>query len=309
MRFPALVAPAAAMLAAAGMASAQPVLDGSIAGDGYGSPVAIQTVQTGFGDGNPSGGSELDGAYARIQGGRLYLTLTGNLESNFNKLNIFIDSQAGGQNVLQNDANNGGTNPTNDGWAGKHAGFTFDSGFTADYMLILRNGNSGSDRFDIDFATIGGGAGAFLSGGDVFGGSFAGANAMALPNGIGVAFNPSNTGGVLGGDQAADMMAAAAVLTGVELSIPLSAIGNPVGEFRISAMINGSNHDFLSNQFLGGLAAPQGNMGGDGTGVFTGSIGQINLNNFAGDQFFTVPAPGAAALLGLGGLVALRRRR
>jgi uncharacterized protein (TIGR03382 family) len=35
----------------------------------------------------------------------------------------------------------------------------------------------------------------------------------------------------------------------------------------------------------------------------------VNLNDFAGEQFFTIPAPGAAALLGFAGLAALRRRR
>lgn len=272
----------------------------------YGPAVTVQTVQTGFGDANPDGGSELDAAYARIEGGTLYLLLTGNLENNFNKLNIFFDSQAGGQNVLQNDAFNGGNNPENDGWAAKYAGFTFDTGFQADYMLILRNGNFGSDRFDIDFATIGGGAGAFLTAGNVFGGSLTGSNANALPNGIGVAHDRSNTGGVTGGDQAADQTAAAAVTTGIELLIPLAAIGNPVGEFSISAMINGSNHDYLSNQFLGGLTPPQGNLGGDGAGGYNGTVGQINLNNFAGQQFFVVPEPASLTLLGL---VCLLRRR
>jgi hypothetical protein len=78
-------------------------------------------------------------------------------------------------------------------------------------------------------------------------------------------------------------------------------------------MINGSQHDFLSNQLLGGLPAPQGNLGGDGSGGFTGSLSGINLNNFAGDQFFTVvvPEPSTYALvgLGLGALLAFRRRK
>ncbi|HWP39704.1 MAG TPA: hypothetical protein VNL70_02175, partial [Tepidisphaeraceae bacterium] len=78
----------------------------------------------------------------------------------------------------------------------------------------------------------------------------------------------------------------------------------------ISAMINGSNHDYLSNQFLGGLIPPQGNLGGDGAGGFNGTVGQINLNNFAGDQYFRIvipePASLAPACLAAGAL--LRRR-
>jgi hypothetical protein len=271
----------------------------------YGSAKAVQSVQTQFSDNL----SELDAGYASIDGGTLYLLLTGNLENNFNKLNIFIDSQAGGQNVLQADGNNGGNNPENDNWANKHAGMTFDSGFEADYLLTLRNGNSGGDRFDIDFAVVGGGLGNFLTGGDVFGGSTTGSNAAALANGIGVAFDNSNVAGILGGTGVADAGAALAVTTGIELAIPLTTIGSPASPFKISAMINGSNHDYLSNQFLGGLPAGTDNLGGDGAGTFTGDLSGIDLNQFQGDQYFVVPEPSALALFVLTGLVATRRMR
>jgi hypothetical protein len=285
------------------VASGAPTLDG-LRDALYGPARAVQTVETGFGDNF----SELNAAYATVSGSTLYVMLTGNLESNFNKLNIFIDAHAGGQNVLENDANFGGTNPENDGWAGKHAGMTFDTGFAADYMLTMRNGFFGGDRFDIDFAVVGGGLGNFLAAGDIFGGSTTGSNAAALANGIGVAFDNSNMGGVLGGSGAADQAAALAVTTGIELAIPLAAIGNPVGEFRISAMLNGSNHDYLSNQILGGLPAGTINLGGDGVGGFTGTLSGINLNHFAGAQYFVVPEPATLALLGALGLVVGRRR-
>jgi len=122
------------------MATSAPVLDGVRDGS-YGAAVAAQSVETGFGDNF----SELNATYVTVEGGTLYLMLAGNLESNFNKLNIFIDSKGGGQNVLQNDGNSGGNDPENDGWAGKHAGMTFDTGFEADFLLTLRNGNSGGD--------------------------------------------------------------------------------------------------------------------------------------------------------------------
>lgn len=150
-------------------------------------------------------------------------------------------------------------------------------------------------------------AGVFLTAANMFGDSRTGLNAAALPNGIGVAVDNSNVAGVTGGSDAANQAAAAAVATGIELSIPLAALGNPGGAFRISAMINGSNHDYLSNQFLGGLTPPQGNLGGDGAGSFNGTVGQLNLNSFAGDQYFTVvPEPASLALFGL---VCLVRRR
>lgn len=285
-------------------AAAAPVLDGTKDAS-YGAPRAVQTVQTGFGDNF----SELDAAYAKIEAGVLYLTLTGNIEANQNRLNIFVDSVAGGQNQLLNNA----STPTNDSWAGPHAGFTFDSGFTADYMFIVRRSGT---SFNVDLATIGGGASAFEAATNVFSGASTGANATALPiAGVGVAYDNSNAAGVLGGSAAADPIAAAAVTTGLEMAIPLSAIGNPIpANIRISAMVNsGDPHQYLSNQFLGGFTAPQGNLGGDGGGGFNGTVGLINLNNFGGNQFFNVvPEPSSLVMFSLAvaaGWIRGRRQR
>jgi hypothetical protein len=288
------------------------VLDGSIAGDGY-TLRAVQTVNTGFGDNL----SELDAGYATISGGNLHLALTGNLENNLNALNIFIDSVAGGENRLTSDINNGGNNPTNSGWANKHAGMIFDSGFATDYMLILRNGFLGVDVFNIDFSSVGSNS-TVETAGNVFGGSLTGSNANALPGaGIGVAFDDSNLAGVTGFPGAANQLAAAAVQTGIELVIPLASIGNPgAGDtILISAMINGSNHDYLSNQVLGGLSSSQGNLGGDGTGIFTGNLSGIDFNRYVGNQYFSVPVPtpvpAAVWLFGSGllGLIGVCRRK
>jgi hypothetical protein len=284
------------LLVTAPVVEAQFTLDGS-RDAAYDAPLAVQTVETQFGDNF----NELDAGYAAVSGGNLHLLLTGQVENNFNKLNIFIDSIAGGQNVLTNDANNGGTNPENDGWAGKYADFTFDTGFEADYLIIVRNGNFGGDQFNLDFATIGGGLGAFESSTDIFSGSLTGVNASVGAAGIGVGFDNSNVAGVLGGTNAADQVAAAAVTTGLELVIPLSAIGNPgPGDtILISAHINGSNHDYLSNQSLGGYPPPQGNLGGDGNGAFTGTLSAIDLNNTdyaAGNQYFAISIPASSSI-------------
>ncbi len=308
------------VLIVAGTSSAD-TLDGSRAGDSYGSALSVQTVQTQFGDNL----SELNAGYATasISDNMLRLVLTGNLEANFNKLNIFIDSRAGGQNQILPDTNNGGVNPGNfsdgifenysgvgDGGNGNGPGFIFDAGFEADYVLINRNDAS---KFDFNFLSIGNDLVAEETF-DIFGGTNEGSNASVGASGIGVAFDNSNVAGITDGSGAADAAAAQAVLTGLELWIPLSAIGSPgLGDtILISAHVNGSNHDFLSNQSLGGFEPPQENLGGDGAGNFNGDVSLIDLNNFAGNQYFSVtvvPEPSALGLLGVVGLGLISRRR
>lgn len=294
----------------------------------YGAPVAVQTVQTQFGDANPPGslgGSELDAAYARIDNGRLYIMLTGNHEPNFNKLDVFFDSQAGGENTLsgtpQYDFFNGSS------WISQNmAGMTFDSAFSADYHLFSRWG-SGDGQYEVDFVNRQGGGSAqvpgshgngnpaigLVSSGSILAGNVGpNASGSALTQPLQFAINDNNAAGVIGGTDPADQAAAAAVTTGMEFSIALADLGNPGdgAEIRIAAMINNGDHNYLSNQILGGLPAPHGNLGGDGSGGFTGTLGGINFNDFDGAQYFTIriPEPTSLALLGLGAVALLRRR-
>jgi hypothetical protein len=272
---------------------------------------SVQKVQTQFGDNL----SEMDAAWSKVEGGRLYVMLTGNLEGNFNKLGIFIDSRSFGQNQI------GGSNPTNDNWATSYGGFTFDTGFAADYMMIMRRGFAGVNKYDVDLARVGGGANDYASYQDIFNDSQEGSASLtdadrdfgswSIGSPLQVAYDNSNVAGVAGGTNAADQSAAQAVLTGIEFSIALSDLGNPANpsDIKISVMVNGGNHDYLSNQFLGSLEPPQGNLGGDGNGNFNGTVGMINLNNFAGQQFFVVPEPATLALMVVGGLAVVRRRR
>lgn len=259
---------------------AQVTVDGSIVADSYGGALAVQTVNTQFGD----NASEINAAYATIAGGRLYLAFTGNIEDNFNKFEIFIDSAAGGENVFS------GT-PGNDG-SGAMTGLTFDSGFDADYHLIVRRGFFGTPLFDLDMSVLG--TANVSTHGDIFGGASTGAGttgtgpANASP--IEVAYDGSNVAGIVGGDTAADSSAALAVTTGLELSIALTDLGNPSADIKVLVFQNNDGHNYASNQFLGGLSAPQGNLGGDGFGNFTGSL-NFDLNTFGGDQFFVVPNP------------------
>lgn len=327
----ALVAPAQANI----------TVDGTLDGD-YGAPLAVQTTKTGFGDaagGSPDaggGGGELDAGYAKVWNGRLYVMLTGNQEPNFNKMDIFIDSKAGGENTLSATPEyDFQPSPPSGPWISSNlGGLTFDSGFEADYHLFGRWGG-GNYEFDIvdraggGSASVGGdsGAAAPATTGVIAPGAGGNNTASFISENVEFAFDNSNSAGVggydftPGADNTADQVAAAAVTTGIEFSIDLDDIGSPfIGDtIRISAMYNNGDHNFLSNQILGGL--PGGidmtpNLGGDGAGNFTGDLSGVDFNQFAGLQYFElvvdeeVPEPTALVLAGLAltGVVASRRR-
>jgi hypothetical protein len=267
-------------------AAAQVVIDGT-KDAAYGAAKSVQTVQTNFGDNF----SELDAGYAILDGGKLNLMLTGNIENNFNKLEIFIDSKAGGQATF--------TSAGNDG-AGAMNGLKFDTPFTADYHLIARRGGG---KFDLDFANLGAASASVYA--NVFGGTDAGSGTTGTGvnlTGILVAYNLSNVGGVTGGTAAADQTAAQLATTGLELGIALTDLGYVGGPLRVMVGQNNNNHDFWSNQFLGGLTPPSDNLMGPGAKDFTA---------LAGDQFFNVvvPEPSSVALFGIVGAAALLRRR
>ena len=97
--------------------------------------------------------------------------------------------------------------------------------------------------------------------------------------GLEMAFNNSNIAGVEGGSGAVVTGDPQNVITGLEFSIPLSALGNPAGDIKLLAFINGSGHDYVANQF-------------SGTGVLTGNYGGLPPDlefEAAGDQFVTIP--------------------
>ena len=285
----AAVLPVAAALAAAGTSHAQVTLDG-IADPAYGKEVIVQNTQTNFGDSNLgvvdfANGSELNGAYARIEGDFLYLLLSGNLESNFNKLEVFIDAVPGGQNQLRGDnldVDFNGLNRMGDDNSTPKVveGLRFDEGFEADLWVSLTCGSPGGVGFAVfmNYATLpteGNGVGGFLGSG---GAGFAGAT--VFESGFGFGLDNSNTAGVFGGG---DIGSGAGVLTGVELQIPLAAIpGYEGGDLKISAFINGGGHDFVSNQVLGPI----------GGGANLGEPRLVNFADIPGEQFFVVPNGG-----------------
>jgi PEP-CTERM motif len=270
--------------------------DGSLAaGEGYGAALAVQTNETSFGDNQ----SELNAGYGFISGGKLRLAITGQVEANFNKLEIWIDAAAGGQSVFSSAGNDGASNMD---------GLVFDTAFTPETHIIVRNGfdgGLGQNKFDLDFANLG--TGLVTAQQSIFGNSLTGADGIvgagaATVNDIIVGYDNSNVAGVGGGGPvAADQAAAAAVTTGLELVIDLGDLGYAGGDIRVSAVVNSGDHGFASNQVLGGLPIGSNHLAG---------LSGVDFSAIAGDQFFTiaVPEPASVALLGLGGLAMLRRR-
>ena len=248
------------------------VVDGSRVADGYGGAVAVQHVSTGFGDNL----SELNAGFMRIENDRLYLMFTGNLENVWNRLEIFVDSIPGGMNEVNRPGS-------------VYDRFTFDEGFEPDYLMECI---SGPDTFVFYYTHF---DSDITSGSDSYRNVFDGQEQGAVQTEPGanfgysfdIAFDNSNTAGVLGGNAGATSELALSAITGIEVGIPLEAIGNPQGAFKLSVMINGANGNFLSNQFLGSLEGPQANLGSDGEGNLYQTLGLIDLNDFEGEQFFT----------------------
>lgn len=273
------------MLGIAGLAAAQPVIDGaSTTANEYNQILWVNDANpTGFGDSNlgmidRANGSEIDGVYARIADDAfgeptLYMLVTGNLESNFNHLEVFIDSVAGGENrigALQSDVDYGALKRMGDDGTGN--GLTFDAGFEADYYFGVTSGGdpvATYANFSLMANELGGyylGTGlpatSGLSGGD-------------NPFGIDATVNNSNVGGVT------DTKATRAnlVATGWEFSIPLFAIGSPTGDFKVTMFINGAGHDFLASQVAVGGAWGANNLGEPRV---------LNFANECGNQFMVV---------------------
>ncbi|HMN42404.1 MAG TPA: hypothetical protein PKE29_16300 [Phycisphaerales bacterium] len=147
----------------------EPTLDGTL-DPSYGAALFVQDTNTNYGDATTAqggtdtifrcgGGSEIDAAYGQFgkdASGEpaLYLFIAGNFESNYNKLAIFFDSIAGGQNQLSSDSatQTGTFGPIFGGGANSFGtttgvdpqpGTKFDAAFAADFFLGFGLGGSG----------------------------------------------------------------------------------------------------------------------------------------------------------------------
>ena len=253
-------------------AQAQITVDGT-RDSGYGSALAVQTCGTSFGAG--AGGSSLANAYAINDGTHLYLFIAGNLETNWNKLAIYLDTKTGGQNKLSN------TGGADFGFLAKMNDLEFDAGFEADSLINIRWG--GTDLYaDLDtFGTSGVAptpVTTAIAGGSVSGSGNAKTATVTL-SGAALVIDNSATGG----PTESDAGGSSGVTTGLEIKIPLSALGTPTGAIKVCALVSNVGGDFLSNQVLAGLPLGTANLGNIKSAW--------NMKNYSGNQFFTVEAP------------------
>ena len=291
-----------ASLALASPLFAQAVQMDGMADAAYGDAILVQQVQTQFGNADLGdlgfcNGSEIDGLFAVVEGDTLYVLIAGNLESNYNKIEVFFDAMPGeGQNPLLGDnpdVDFGGLNRMGrfeDGDTGEvQPGLTFDDGFLADFWLTFTGGAGTPDKkggtpYDtyMSYAELLTGGGATGASGFAGPGSSGAAGVLAADNFIEIAIDNSNTVGVTGGDQP-EPDGGAGVVTGIEIAIPLSVLGHSAGDdIRVCAFVNGSGHDFISNQVMGPLLSG-------------GNLGEPRFVNFAdiiGDQFAVVETEG-----------------
>ena len=294
-----LFASCTAVIALASSAFGQIVIDGTLDAD-YGSPKASQNNHTGFGnatDGVKSlaNGSELNAGWVKVDeaGGYLYIFLSGNMESNFNKLEVLVDCVAGeGQNTILN------SNPDVDfNGLNKLAGTIFDVDFAPDFYLTTTLGGTPTTQYAniAQLLTAGNGVGAYIGNG-----VFADANTPNLLDdttyGCQLSIDNSNVGGVSG--DSANPGSGCGVTTGIEIKIPLVLTGWSSGDIKVMAFVNGGGHDYASNQVLGSLPLGSGNLGGDGLGGYDGTV-HVDFSLIEGNQYFsTADADVCAACFG-----------
>lgn len=235
---------------------------------------ALQANPTGWGSGNV-----LANLYYHRGATQLSLFTGGRPDGN--AFLIFVDTKAGGQNVLNNAQTGGDAYQLNN-----LNGFKFDAGFEADYMLRVYGDGSGNAYVNVfDFEADANG---------YWG------NANPSPVLLGVAAFARDWQSVPAGYDPAS------VTTGFEISLDYALVGltGPAESWKVSAMLSNGGSDYLSNQQLGSLPVGTGDIAGS-------SSGNWDQTKFAGDQYVVVPEPATGALLaaGLALLLAARPRR
>ncbi len=265
------------------------VMDGQLDPE-YGTPVVVQTSMTHSPDattGLPGGcnGGELDAAFASIDATTLHLFVAGNLRFEGNPvdygafwtvLNVFVDTGTGGQHVL------------NQAWSPYQPyfnGLTFDAGVSPSYAFecwgSLANFYDPNSAYTLtavinELATDGNGTRTLLGTTGAGGpGTLAGGT---NPHGVEVAIDNSNVAGVTGG---CGSSSGSGVTTGIEWSIPLSALGSPSGCLKLAVVLT---YKYLWVVHTLAPLPPDALCTG-------GTIATVDFSTIAGDQYITVCPP------------------
>ncbi len=214
----------------------------------YPAPLASQTNYTGFGDrlATHNWGSELNQLFVKCENGVLYIAVTGNLEGNGNAIHFYIDTGRSQSNTF-----NLTTDCINCSVQGM-SGVVFDH--NPDYALGVNryDGGEGNDNIYIDLHDLVGNQSEYL-------GSVAvGQGEGAVGQGVKAGFDNSNVQGVTSNPN--NIGDPSTAVNGLEVAIPLSALGNPTGSIRILAVLTGGadlgdpcRGTYLSNQTLPAL--------------------------------------------------------
>ncbi|BCW96422.1 MAG: hypothetical protein WHS44_03165 [Fimbriimonadales bacterium] len=248
MRRPMLVL--GGLVALVALASAQTV-DGRNIPQEFGTPLASQTNYTGFGDrvsSDQNWGSELNQLFVRCVNGVLYIGVTGNLEGNGNSIHLYIDTGRSSSNTFN--LTTGCINCSVQGMSG----VLFDH--NPDYAIGVNrfDDQQGNDNIYIDIHDL-------VNNQSTYVGAVAVGTGANTPQGgdnsanLSVAFDNANLQGVTSDPN--NIGDPSTATTGLEVAIPLSALGNPQGEIKILAVLTGgANLDdpcqgtYLSNQSL-----------------------------------------------------------
>lgn len=285
--------------------AAAATIDGTVDA-AYGAPIFVNTLASTLpaatvNSQDLSNGSEIDAVFAYRSATRLYLAVTGNLRTNYDKICLWIDCKGGGQNPVLT-----GNFSGDFGIINNHAGMKFETGFAADYFIDYTGGPS-LDHY-LNYATLptlAGGSGGYARGdkntppGERRVLAFPGmpnTNGQAPPPNGGsmeAAFNNSNNGGVAAAQANPNPWTTppgsnpGTVLTGMEMKVPLAETGWVAGtsQIRVGGFILGFNWDYLSNQVIGSVPATQDNYGFPANGVDFSSAAN------AGAQFVTYNVP------------------
>jgi len=242
-----------AIVAVASLSAQTPQIDGRNIPSEFGTPLAVQTNYTGFGDrlSTHLWGSEMNALYAKCINGVLYIGITGNLEGNGNSFHLYIDTGRSTSNTFN--LTTGCINCSMQGMSG----VIFEH--RPDYAIGVNRfrDDQGNDFIYIDIHDL-------LNNQSTYVGAVAVDSGNSTPSGgdnsagLSVAFDSTNVVGVTSDpNNLGDPLSAT---TGMEYAIPLSALGNPQGQIKFLAVLTGGadlgdpcRGTYLSNQSLPAL--------------------------------------------------------